>query len=41
MTKTEGQQTADLVRDAATGEIAAVLQRLNTTPTGLSEAEAA
>ena len=41
MTKTEGQQTADLVRDAATGEIAAILQRLNTTPAGLSEAEAA
>ena len=32
---------SDLLRDAATGEIAEVLQRLNTSLTGLSEAEAA
>jgi Mg2+-importing ATPase len=37
----EGQRTADLVRDAATNPIAEVLQRLNTTPAGLTEAEAA
>jgi Mg2+-importing ATPase len=38
--KTNGQQTADLLRDAATGEAAALLLRLNTAATGLSEAEA-
>jgi Mg2+-importing ATPase len=36
-----GQRAADLVRDAATTETAEVLQRLNTSPNGLSEAEAA
>jgi len=36
-----GQRKSDLLRDAATSEIAEVLQRLNTSPTGLSEAEAA
>jgi len=36
-----GQRTSDLLRDAANGETAEVLQRLNTSPTGLSEAEAA
>ncbi len=35
------QQTADLVRDAATGEIAAILQRLNTSANGLSGDDAA
>jgi Mg2+-importing ATPase len=39
--KIQGQQTADLVRAAATGEAAEILQRLNTTPAGLSEEEAA
>jgi P-type Mg2+ transporter len=39
--KIQGQQTADLVRAAATGETAEILQRLNTTPAGLSEEEAA
>lgn len=34
------QRAAELVRDAATHEIAEVLQRLNTTPNGLSEEEA-
>jgi len=38
--KTDGQQTTDLLRDAATGEAAALLQRLNTAATGLTEAEA-
>ena len=38
--KTEGQQTADLLRAAATGDAAALLQRLNTAATGLAEAEA-
>ncbi|HSY10402.1 MAG TPA: magnesium-translocating P-type ATPase [Candidatus Dormibacteraeota bacterium] len=37
----EGQRGADLVRDAATQETAEVLQRLNTSPAGLSEEEAA
>jgi len=42
VTKTSnGQRPADLLRDAANGEIAEVLQRLNTSLTGLSEAEAA
>src|SRR5580704_12350366 len=36
-----GQRAADLLRDAATGEIADVLQRLKTSPNGLSETEAA
>jgi Mg2+-importing ATPase len=35
------QNTADLVRDAATGEAAEILARLHTTPTGLSDEEAA
>ena len=38
---TDGQRTADLVRDAATQEITEILQRLNTTSTGLSKEEAA
>jgi len=37
----DGQRKSDLLRDAATGEIAEVLQRLNSSPAGLSEAEAA
>ena len=36
-----GQPTADLVRDAATGEAAGILTRLNTTANGLGEEEAA
>ena len=36
-----GQRASDLLRDAAAGETAEVLQRLNTSLTGLSEAEAA
>ena len=36
-----GQRTADLVRDAATQETAEILQRLTTSPTGLTEEEAA
>ena len=36
-----GQRASDLLRDAATGETAEILQRLNTSLTGLSEAEAA
>src|SRR5579862_202541 len=39
--KSDGQRANDLLRDAATGEIAEVLERLKTSPTGLSEAEAA
>jgi Mg2+-importing ATPase len=35
------QRAADLIRDAATNEIPDVLQRLNTTPNGLKEEEAA
>ena len=35
-----GQRTADLVRDAATQETAEILQRLGTSPAGLSEEEA-
>jgi len=37
----EGQRAADLLRDAATGDIATLLQRLDTSATGLGEAEAA
>src|SRR5208283_1951804 len=37
----DGQRPADLVRDAATNEAAEILQRLNTSPAGLSEEEAA
>jgi Mg2+-importing ATPase len=37
----EGRRAADLVRDAATQETAEVLQRLNASPAGLSEEEAA
>jgi Mg2+-importing ATPase len=36
-----GQRTADLVRDAAANDVAEVFQRLNTSPAGLSEDEAA
>jgi Mg2+-importing ATPase len=36
-----GQRASDLLRDAAAGETAEILQRLNTSLTGLSEAEAA
>jgi Mg2+-importing ATPase len=36
-----GQRAADLVRDAATSEAAEILQRLNSSTTGLSEEEAA
>jgi Mg2+-importing ATPase len=36
-----GQRNADLLRDAANGDAAAMLQRLNSTPAGLTEAEAA
>ena len=36
-----GQPAADLMRDAATQEVADILQRLNTSPAGLSEDEAA
>src|ERR1700679_3267368 len=36
-----GQRAADLVRDAAASETTDVLQRLNTSPAGLSEEEAA
>jgi Mg2+-importing ATPase len=39
--KPNGQPTADLLRDAATGDAAALLQRLNTAAAGLTEAEAA
>jgi Mg2+-importing ATPase len=39
--KSNGQRAADLVRDAATQETAEILQRLNTSPNGLSEEEAA
>ena len=35
------QRTADFVREAATREISEVLQSLGTSPTGLTEAEAA
>jgi len=35
-----GQRKSDLLRDAATSEIAEILQRLNTAATGLNEAEA-
>jgi Mg2+-importing ATPase len=37
----QGLQTADLVRDAATGETGDILTRLDTSANGLSEAEAA
>jgi Mg2+-importing ATPase len=36
-----GQRAADLIRDAATHEVSDILQRLNTTPNGLKEEEAA
>ena len=36
-----GQRTADLVRDAATQETAELLERLGTSPAGLSQDEAA
>src|ERR1039458_9803483 len=36
-----GQRAADLVSDAATNDISEVFQRLNTSPAGLSEEEAA
>jgi Mg2+-importing ATPase len=36
-----GQRASDLVRDAATTEISEVFQRLNTSPSGLTEGEAA
>ena len=36
-----GDQTAELIRDAATSDVAEVLQRLKTSPEGLSEGEAA
>jgi hypothetical protein len=36
-----GDRTAELVRDAATKQIAEILQRLKTSPSGLSEEEAA
>jgi len=36
----DNRNTADLVRDAATGEAGDILSRLNTTPNGLSEAQA-
>src|ERR1035438_2894014 len=35
------QRTADLVRDAAASDISEVFQRLNTSPNGLTETEAA
>ena len=41
MKNSDSQRTADLVRDAATSEIAEILQRLNTSPAGLTEEEAA
>jgi len=37
----QGQNTADLMRDAATNDIAEVFQRLNTSPAGLTDEEAA
>ncbi len=37
----DSKRAADLIRDAATGEAADILTRLNTTPAGLSEEEAA
>ena len=36
-----GQRTADLVRDAATNDVSEIFQRLNTSPVGLKEDEAA
>ena len=39
--RSQGQRTADLMRDAAGLDPAGVLQRLNTTPNGLTEEEAA
>ncbi len=41
MNPTNGEKTADLVRDAAMKDAAETLQRLNSTPAGLSEEEAA
>ena len=40
-TNAGNQRSADLVRDAAIQEAAEILQRLNTSPDGLSEEEAA
>jgi Mg2+-importing ATPase len=37
----EGQQATDLIRDAATNDSAAILERLQSAPTGLTEEEAA
>src|SRR5271169_6641375 len=37
---TNGERTAELMRDAASSDAAEVLQRLNTSPTGLSQDEA-
>src|SRR5208283_3431803 len=37
----EGQRNGELVRDAATNEVSEILQRLNSSPAGLSEDEAA
>src|SRR5580698_9480372 len=39
--KPNGQKAAELMHDAATCQITELLQRLNTTPNGLSEEEAA
>jgi Mg2+-importing ATPase len=39
--KSNGQKAAELIHDAATCQVAELLQRLNTTPNGLSEEEAA
>jgi len=39
--KPNGQRSADLMRDAATTQTAELLQRLNSTPNGLTEEEAA
>ena len=39
--KSNGQRANDLVRDAATHEASEILQRLDTSPVGLSEEEAA
>ncbi|HUA37293.1 MAG TPA: magnesium-translocating P-type ATPase [Candidatus Sulfopaludibacter sp.] len=39
-TNSDSRRAADLVRDAATNDVAEILQRLKTSPEGLSEAEA-